>query len=44
MLKQQREEIAEYRCDTLQYRNLWVHLANKHGWFDEGDWPPPETA
>ncbi len=43
-LEEQQKEVAEYRRDTRQYQRLWVHLAQKHGWLDEDDWPPPEEG
>ena len=36
------EGMEEYRRDSQQYRRLWTHLARKHGWLDDEDWPPPE--
>ena len=41
MQVQLKESVEEYRRDTRQYQRLWVHLAQKHGWLDEDDWPPP---
>ncbi len=43
-LEEQRKEVAEYRRDARQYQRLWVHLAQKYGWLDEDDWPPPEEG
>ena len=37
-----REETAEFRREAGQMQRLWVHLARKHGWLEEDDWPPPE--
>ena len=42
VLVSQQEQLEEYRRDVRQYQRLWVHLARKHGWLEEGDWPPPE--
>jgi chromosome segregation ATPase len=40
-LVEHRAEVAEYRRDARQYQRLWVHLARKHGWVEDEDWPPP---
>jgi hypothetical protein len=40
-IKEHRAEVAEYRRDARQYQRLWVHLARKHGWVEDEDWPPP---
>ncbi len=36
------EEHAELQREAVQFRRLWTHLARKHGWLDDEDWPPPE--
>ena len=40
-IAEHRAEVAEYRRETAQYQRLWVHLARKHGWQEDEDWPPP---
>ena len=35
--------LGEVRRDTEMTRRLWVHLARKHGWLEDEDWPPPEA-
>ena len=43
-MAEHRKEVAEYRRETAQYQRLWVHLAKKHGWLDNDDWPPPNPS
>ena len=43
-LAAQQNEVAEYRRDAHRMQRLWVHLARKHGWLDDEDWPPPEES
>ena len=33
--------LEEIKQDTSMTRRLWVHLAQKNGWMEDGDWPPP---
>ena len=40
-VEEHRREHEEYRRDAQQYRRLWTHLAQKHGWLDDEDWPQP---
>ena len=40
--KEHAEEHAELQREAVQFRRLWTHLARKHGWLDDADWPPPE--
>ena len=35
-------DMAGHRRDVSLYQRLWVHLAGKHGWLEDEDWPPPE--
>ena len=43
-LAAQQDQVAEYRRDAQQMQRLWVHLARKHGWLEDEDWPPPEES
>lgn len=44
LLEEIRQDVKETRQDAKMTQRLWVHLARKHGWLDEGDWPPPDSA
>ena len=39
LMEKHQQEHKEYQRDAEQYRRLWTHLARKHGWLDDGDWP-----
>ena len=34
--------LEQVQHDTEMTRRLWVHLARKHGWLEDEDWPPPQ--
>ncbi len=40
LLEEQRGLLREIKEDAAMTRRLWVHLARKNGWLEDGDWPP----
>lgn len=43
LLEEIREDVKETKRHAAATQRLWVHLARKHGWLEEEDWPPPEA-
>ena len=41
LLEEIREDVKETRHHAAMTQRLWVHLARKHGWLEDEDWPPP---
>jgi hypothetical protein len=41
LLEELQAQTVEIKQDTAMTRRLWIHLARKHGWLDDDDWPPP---
>ena len=44
LLEEIRQDVKETRQDAKMTQRLWVHLARKHGWLEDEDWPPPDSA